>query len=309
MSELPTPIPAPPPFADPPAEIPMASLAYSAPAFRQRPGILTAVAIISIVFSCLSALVCFAAGGETFGFYILSNMTAQMSVSSVSTPNPPLTAVEASQVVMRVQSAVGNVMSPVQIQSLSAALQAPNQEFVSPQYVWSPIQSAVGQPDGSVMISFQSGTSHNFGGATLVISPTGQTTMQSSPFGPGGNPFFSLHLNPAVIVIAISEDAASFALAIYLFVAGILLLRDSPHSRTRHLRFAIIKCLLATIAVIATYLLFSEFMSAMSPTRAGAVGIASMEAILLGFLGFAYPVALFITMNTTAIRNYYAVAR
>jgi hypothetical protein len=309
MPEQKPPIPAPPPPADPHADIPMAALAYSAPAFRQRPGILTAVAIISIVLSCLSAFVCLGAGAETFGFYMLANMTSQMRGSSVSTPNPPLTSIEANQVVARVQSGVGNAMTPVQVQGLSAALQAPNQQLVSPQYVWSPIQSASRQPDGSMVIFFQSGTSHNFGGATLIISSTGQATSAATPFGPAGNPFAKLKLNPGVILLAICEDVASFALAIYLFVAGILLLRDSPHSRKRHLCYAMIKCPLATIAVIATYVLFREFFSAMGTTPGGSIGIASMEAVFFGFMGFAYPVALFITMNTTGIRNYYAVAR
>ena len=87
-----------------------------------------------------------------------------------------MTAAEASGVVTRVQAAVGDAMTPVQAQSLSATIDAPNQQLVSPQYVWSPIQTASLQPDGSVVILFQSGTSHNFGGATLVVSPTSQTT-------------------------------------------------------------------------------------------------------------------------------------
>jgi hypothetical protein len=308
MSEQPPPIPEPIPLADPQAHIPMAALAYSIPASYQRPGSLTAIAIISIVLSSLSALVCLGAGLETFGFFIISKMTSQMAATSVPTSNPALTVAQAGQVVARVQGMVGNAMTPAQVQTLTTELQAPNQQLLSSQYLYSPIQSATRNPDGTLVIFFQSGTSHNFGGATMVLTPTGQSTMQATPFGPSGNPFGNMKLNPAVIAFAIFEDAASFGLAIYLFVAGILLLRDSPHSRKRHLRYAAIKCVLATIAAIATYLLFTEFYTAIIPNRGGAAVAASVEVLILSLLGFVYPIALFIAMNTNSVRRHYAVA-
>jgi serine/threonine protein kinase len=309
MSEQPPPIPDPLPPADPHAHIPMAALACSAPAYSQRPGSLKAVAVISIVLSCLSALVCLGAGVETFGFFIIAKMSSQMAATSVPTSNPALTVAQAGQVVARVQGMVGNAMTPAQVHTLTAELQRPNQPLLSSQYLYSPIQSATRNPDGTLVIFFQSGTAHNFGGATMILTPTGKSNNLATPFGPGGNPFGNMKLNPAVIAFAIFEDAASFGLAIYLFVAGILLLRDSPNSRKRHLRYAAIKCVLATMAAIATYLLFNEFYSAIMPNRAGAAIAASVEVIIFSVLGFAYPVALFITMNTKSVRRHYAVAR
>jgi hypothetical protein len=60
--------------------------------------------------------------------------------------------------------------------------------------------------------------------------------------------------------------------------------------------------------VIATYWAYIEYFSATTPTRGAAIAAAVFQTTILGLIGFAFPIALLITMNTTSVRNYYAEA-
>ena len=90
----PPPLPPPPlPAATQPAPIPVAALAYSTPMAHGRPGILTAVAVISIVIASLSAIASLGTGCQSLVFMQMRRTAPAMSATAtstvVSTPTPP----------------------------------------------------------------------------------------------------------------------------------------------------------------------------------------------------------------------------
>jgi hypothetical protein len=332
MTDIPTPSESPAP-----QQIPLATLAYVSPAQNRRPGVLTAVGIMSIVIGCFSGLVSFSMGMQAIVFYGLSRSAAFSSAPSstvmtttvngnsvVSTtsigPSGPvsatsatvaLTPAQAGTVVVRVQSMVNNAMTPAQVATLQAELQMPGQQLLAPQFAWSPISSAMMQPNGSVMIFFNGGARFGMNGGMLVIDSAGKVVTQTATANVNLRmPLFPRVSNSTTILVGV-EAVLSILLAIYLLVAGILLLRDSPNSRKRHLRYAIIKIVLAIIGGAGIGMMYGGMISSM-PTPGAS--LAPMRNVLVGVyfaffaaMGCAYPIALLITFNVGAARNYYAM--
>lgn len=332
MTEIPT-----TPESPAPEQIPLATLAYISPAQHRRPGVLTAVGIMSIVIACLSGLVSFSMGIQAIMFYGLSRSLAISSASSSTfmtptvngnrgavsttyigtsvpvTATPPsaaaLTPAQAGTVVVRVQRMVSSALTPAQVATLQAELQRPGQQLLNPQFAWSPVTSAMMQPDGSVMIFFNGGAGFGMNGGTLIIDSSGKVLTQSATANVNMRmPLFPRVSNSTTILVAV-EGLLSILLAIYLLVAGILLLRDSPNSRKRHLRYAIIKIVLALAGGAGIGMMYGEMVSSI-PTPGGSM--APMRNVLAGVyfaffaaMGCAYPIALLITFNVGAARNYY----
>lgn len=310
-TQPPSELPATPPRVDPPAGIPMAALAYSTPLVARQPGILTAVGVISIVLACLSALTCLFAGLETLGLYIIANVSPQMTQAMTRARPAPLTAAQVAQAVAAVQASSSNSLNPAQLQALTVALQDPNQQLLSPRFTWSPCLSALPDSSGNVTIVFNSGAANGIRGATLDISPAGLVTTTTTTSAEAGNPFAKMKIDPISLSVSLFEDLLSFGLAIYLFVAGILLLRDSPNSRKRLLRFAVIKIFLAIVGGIATCRLAWEFFAGIThPFPGNPPPVSPIVATLAIFflLSFLYPIALLFTMNSAVVRRHYAQA-
>lgn len=308
-TQPPSQLPATPPAAVPASDIPLAALAYSAPIVSRQPGILIAVGVASIVLACLSALTCLLVGLETIGIFVIAMISPQ--ITTTMTP-APLTGAQVTQAVVGVQTAASNRLNAAQAQALSAALQDPNQQFLARQFVAFPCRSATFDPaTGAVTIVFRGSGRNGARGASVTIDSTGQTTSTTTASTPPApNPFAKMKLDPVTVGVAIAEDLASFGLAIYLFVAGILLLRDSPNSRKRHLRFAMVKIVLAVIAGVATCRLAAEFLAGL-PTPGGITPTTPIvwSVAIWSLLSVAYPVALLFTMNCAEVRRHYAEAK
>ncbi len=304
MSELVPQLPATSSVIDPASHIPLAAIAYSTPVVARQPGILIAVGVVSIVLACLSAITCLITGMEVFGIYMITKAMPQITQAAQPAAFAPLTPAQVSQTVASVQSSAPKGLNPAQLQALTAALQAPNQHLIGQRSGWS--RSTSQDSTGTVTIGIGHGASQ--GGTMLTITPAGQTF--STPLGGfPASPFAKMHINSFIVAMVVAEDVGSFGLAIYLFVAGILLLRGSPGSRKRHLRYAAIKICFAVVAGIFSSMLVFEFFAGL-PVRGNSPGLAVVRVVaVVSLVSMSYPVALLFAMNSKEVRRHYAEAK
>ncbi len=211
-------------------------------------------------------------------------------------PAPSGTALSQSQiatVVQKVQAASGNKMNPAQLATVAAALAKPDQQFVTPATLWSPVSMAMMQPDGSVILKMN--------GGYLIIDAQGAVSDQVA----AGIPKISM--NPMPIALVIAESVASLALAVFLLLSGIFLLKESPRGRRLHQIFALIKIPLAVIAIAGFSWMMADLTSNMRrfPGGSGPSDGFVTFGIVLSAAGLIYPIALLIIMHTKTVREYY----
>jgi hypothetical protein len=160
-----------------------------------------------------------------------------------------------------------------------------------------------------------------------VFSPISFLIMRSvpqpGPGTPGGNPFASISLAPAILTSLLS--LVELGLGIYLLVAGILLTQNRASSRKHHLRYAILKFPIAFFYAIATawmqaemqHRIFANMQMSGATTGTSATAVTFTPAALatwaaIGYAAFmlllslAYPTALLITLTRPKIRGYFA---
>jgi hypothetical protein len=109
------------------------------------------------------------------------------------------------------------------------------------------------------------------------------------------------------IVLSLLSGVLNIAAAAYLMVIGILMIRDHRRSRTLHLYYALLKLLLAPLAVWAswswamdTYATFASI-----PGFAFAPRAILIKQLILGIPPLIYPLVLVILMNLPTVRDYY----
>ena len=370
MSELPPatpPLPAAAPEATADA-IPMATVNYAAVVRHDRPGILNAIGIISIIVAAFSALACFSFLSQSILFYSMSSRSpatlappapvstvappaaapaatspataptdqsdpttqpsaaptapatvvppsSAVSTSTVidsdgSSPPPsykPLTPAQVSTVIARVRKLAGPGATPAQLATISKMLRTPNQQLLDPAMSWSPVQTAVTLPDGGLMVMFSGSGMAGSGGGMLQLDSAGAVTTLNA-----GNPamvmgaFPGFRVSRSVALVVSGENVLSLLLDIYLFVIGILMLRDHHGARRAHLRYAVIKVVLAIVGGIAIGQLYSQMFTPTTSSSGMGSTIAMIEGIVFAGMGLVYPVALLIAMNSGAVRRYYA---
>ncbi|HET6248222.1 MAG TPA: hypothetical protein VFE47_11035 [Tepidisphaeraceae bacterium] len=315
-----------PPQTPPAAAAPVRALSMP---YQQRPGILTAVGVISIIVACLGCITGLIGGCASGEFYMMAKMSrAASSGSSTSSfgiapatppatpatnpaansgttaqPAPPgaLTATEISGAVQRAQSATGNKLNSAQLSALTTALQDPNQTLITPGTAWSPVRMASVNPDGSAFVYLS--------GGYVGLSPQGQVTLNSST-----NPLPKFNVSGVTCALCAAESLLSVGLAVLLLIAAILVMRNSPTGRRLHLIYAILKIPLAIAGAFALGSLLSQFYGSIGAAMPGAGGTtlqavgAAAGAIISG-LGLIYPIALLIALNTPGVRAFYASVR
>jgi hypothetical protein len=227
----------------------------------------------------------------------------------------PLTDAEVKAVVDQAQATLGNTMNPAQVAALRTLLTTPGQQHVSALTLPTAIRSA-SQLGDSVFIQFPS--------STVTIGPRGQTNV--TMFGSGaaagaaaaGLGFGSkrVPVNGVAMALAVVAALAGLGLAIYLFVIGIMVLRDSPRGRRLHQVYA---CLALTVIVIGTgaaWWLTSSFtdsfnsVSGSNPLTMGTMStvvsaMVMMPHSVVAAMGCIYPIALLITMQSRGVKEYY----
>jgi len=314
------------PGADPQAAgpvavpLPVRQLVYSQPPRYGRPGLVTAMGVMSIIIASLSLLFNLSVVFQAAGFFMLSRMalsppmtpiappSVMVAGSGVTTagiagptttpataPSTALTPTEVQQVISKVQANLGvKKLNASQISGLQTWLQNPSQQVVAPGTAWSPVNLTSMQSNGTATI--------NLSGGVMVIDANGRVTtfpnarMTGLPRVSGG-----------ACVVSFADGVLSFALAILLLVAGIATLRHSRRSLRMHQIYGWAKIPLCIVGGIAYGWVLSDFVTGMP--GAGLAGSGRMLFVMysgfIAVLGIAYPIGLLIALRSRVVRGYY----
>ena len=299
-----------------------------AQALDERPGALTAMGVLSIIFASLSLL------GSLYLALMLIPL-AMFAFGTVPTPGPgtgttPLVAGSLSAADAGVIVAALHGQSPLSQtdqQALQAALTTVEVPLTAPpDGVWTTAHID-GQVSGFSVTNYGTtswtGYNLNTGGAinvnaggvtlsytdaagawtTTTYTTGGGTTTNSVNFNNGG-PF---NVGRGQVVLHGVAAAMSLALAGLLLAAGVQAVRGRPSGRTLHLWWAWPKLLASLLAGAAWFLLFRNIFGGI-----GGGGPPGSVAWMFGggafLLGAAWPVAVLILLRTRKIRAYYAGA-
>lgn len=214
-------------------------------------------------------------------------------------PTATLTPAQVRTVVSAVKAAATPPLNPAQVKSLQAELSKPNQPLVMSGSA-TQVPAVLSQPGGNVTIYFN-------GGTVLALGPAGQVISSGPP------PMPKFNISPAVAALVMIEAALSAALAVYLLVVGVIVLRGS-FMAPRLLRiYAWIKIPLAILAGVGVGTLMYQFYSAIVAMPGGA-GVAtgsplpligSIYGVVLGVLGLAFPIGVLIAVRSRTFRGYF----
>ena len=255
-----------------PSPDPVATLEYSYPTTQHgRPGIITAIGVMSIIVACLSGLASLWGAFSGVSYYMMSRMPP-----AVFTPPPT----------------PGPATAPAGPTATATTTTTTTTSLVHSQSV------------------------------SVVIGPGGTTTTTTTPGGAAamGNPF--AHISPVAAILSIVANLLSLALAIFLLVAGIQTLRDSPRGAKLHWWYAWLKIPLVILATATGLWLSYGMMSGMMaimPTGPGAAppppqmgfmwGYMLIWAIIPACLALAYPIALLFVLRSRSVRDFYNTFR
>ena len=245
-----------------------------------------------------------------------SGPSTRLSVGWIFDANgqPILPAARVEAIIQHVGTSPGISLTAAQEAAIRSELRAPGQSLILPAQTASEtvaqISTVTAAPDGNVTIVTNPGSSLTVGPGGTV---SGKTAAMASPFaGPGGMPQIPL----APPLIALVSSLAEVALAIYLLIIGILVIRQHPRGGMLHRWFAGIKIPLVLLTVAAWGWTANAFMAGLGKASNSGVVMPSdlilRMLIFLGFiaiLGMIYPVGLLIALRTRSIREYYAAVR
>lgn len=248
----------------------------------------------------------FASVDGTTSFTSIGQETIVPDAASSTTLTPQ----QVSSIIASAQTMVGGKLNSSQVATLQKELSAPNQQYVDPNLL--SVSSVMPSADGTATITF---TDSNFGGGggMMQINAQGQiqaSTAAAKSTAAGGwnrNPAFpwaNLQIPTWKIALAIGEDVASFGLAIYLFVIGIVVMRQSLIGRRLHLIYAWLKLPLAVAGGIAMTWLYTTFLNIRPGAAMANPGII-YGALWMSLIACIYPIALIITLSTRSMREYY----
>jgi hypothetical protein len=318
-----------PPFAVNPAAaapLPVQKLAYSHPSRRGRPGLVTAIGVISIVVASLGILFSLQTGSQVVLFYFLSRFvppppatattyttsssgsvtvstsvtagpgSASATVAPATAPSAALTPAEAQTVISKVQANLGvKTLNAAQVAALTAALQNRSQQLVLPGTAWSPVKSSYLESNGTADIKL-SGGSITIDAKGVVVSQYSNAAALSS--------FPRIGVGP--MVLGLFDAVGSLLLAVMLLVAGIGALRHSRGSLRLHQFYGWAKIPVAILGGIAYGWMMSQMLTSLPGFGASnGKAIFAMYAVFMAALGCAYPIGLLITLRTRTVRGYY----
>lgn len=345
--------------------IPVQSLTYGTPTAR-RPGLITAIGIMSIVVGSLTVLSTAVQGVQTLVMFAIGQSTAAMTratanASAAVSAQQIETPIEASDDGLSDDDERETVMTgltrarmvpPERRRQLDALLLNGGKEIFllrGPQLTARAIESnvsdsgrtfaddengadfyIVGQgkievyddhavfypSDGGEMISASAAVSDDAqveaapgnGGSVIVhesystlsvgSSPPVTMPTAATPAVLGTGPTF----NKLALAVLMIERLLSLGLAIYLFVIGIMVLRQSPRGRRLHRIYAFAKIPLALVGGWATWRLWTSFFSGFGP---GFSTAWTPWIVAITFLACLYPIALLIVLQSRTAREYY----
>lgn len=223
-----------------------------------------------------------------------------------------LTGAQVKAVVDHVSTQANQTMNAAQKAQLAAVLGTPGQAYLAPAAtipeVTSQVQTVsvhgVGN-DLQVTIHMQQGVLALDAAGNTVSSSTWSNTALAGTTAP------MLNVHTTAAIAALICAVLSLALAIYLLVIGILMLRQHPRGARLHKIYAWLKIPTAIVGGIAWVMLWTSIIASTAPAgSAGAVTptiiTGSVIAIVVGCL---YPVALLIALQVKSVREYFAAVQ
>jgi hypothetical protein len=333
----------------PPIPVPVATLAYAPPPRDSRPGILTAVAVMSIVLGSLSALYSVGSLFSAIGMLVMSKIsttTAIQATPGVSSGPVKVVTVDGVQIdPAGSPDAMGESQRQLVIDALASVRpintqhrkdldlllensgqkmfpfvkdSTTNDEIANKVFATNAATRTIDSFDigtGTIRITDGLAMFRPAGKGEVVVASVGQTPTT----GPGAMPPitpFVFRVNPIASILSICENAVSALLAVMLLVAGILLLRNSPGFWRPHWWFVWLKIPLAIVAGVASWMTYTSMMSSFASTPAGpAASSATLSAFMIiptiiwACFSMAYPVALIFVLSSRAAKSYYAALR
>ena len=151
--------------------------------------------------------------------------------------------------------------------------------------------------------------------ATTTFSVNVSSTTATTAVGPVATTTFgSVDTIPAALSIVTS--VFGLALALYLLVAGIFMLRASPYAVRLHWWYVALKIPLVIAATAVTVWMWSGLMKSMmatmpppAPANPAAATMQSWMMHITTFIGallsLAYPIALIFILRSRTVRNYF----
>jgi hypothetical protein len=234
---------------------------------RGRPGILTAIGVISIIVACVTGLGSLMAVFSSLGYIMMSRMPASAFTTTMPTPTPITTTTRPTGVTI--------VTLPTYAATSGGAAARPSPTTTS----------------------------------SATMPATTASVFTSNPFG---------GISPTAAILSMLAAVLSVGIAIYLLVAGIQVLRDSPRGATLHRWYVMLKIPLvffaAAVALWLSTSVMSGVMSSMPPGSRGAnagfqFGFMLAGALVPACIGLAWPIALIFLLRSKSVRGYYNTIR
>lgn len=188
-------------------------------------------------------------------------------------------------------------LNPSQLATLRRELQTHVPALVSPGTAYQPARFVANPTGGPATLYLTNGS--------IEIDSSGTVVTQSS------NAVHQVTLNPVAGVLMVGELFASAALAVFLLVSGIMLLRHSPRAAGLHWLYAVVKLPVAVLGGVTfawvTTELSSGFgrMNGTGPAGQGPVTFAWTMALAAA----TYPVVLLFVLSSRTVRTYFASER
>ena len=123
-------------------------------------------------------------------------------------------------------------------------------------------------------------------------------------------PAFALNIDRITLVTMVADGTINLALAVFLFVLGIMTLTGSPRARNGHLLWAWLKFPAIALSFVATTaftraLFQSAAATTVPPAPVFADSVAVAQSAIYAMLTLIYPVAILIVMRTKRVKEYY----
>ena len=331
--------------------MPVQMLDYGTPPPAGRPGLLTTVGILSIVFSVFYGLSAVGTVMTTFMYYSMSQTMTAFSAPPPSIPTGVPATVVAPVAIPR--PAPGDEMAEADQETLLAALDQTRGLDPADQAAVGTLLQQIGwkvaghPPGGAATLeslerlisqsgaTFDGGTFYGLPGGRLEVADgsamftattdgtvtttgaaaTATTLPAVAPPALAMPISINFNISTGALTLSLIDAALRFGLAVWLLVAGIKVLSNSPGGRRWHLRWAWVKLpLLLLSAAAAWWITSSMFNGIFSSPATFSSGppmpgfgsyIALMTVIFYAVIAAVYPVTVLILMNLNTARVFY----
>lgn len=311
------------------------TLEYSIPR-RSRPGLVTAIGVISIVLGSLGMLRSFWQMLSLVGMLFISQMSFPMVATAPGggvTPAGALTTEDAAVIVAALDAS--QALSAGDQARMAAALLMADIPLAPP---------AVGEPWTQAHVARQitraqtigSSITYNLAGGTIsidaakidIVAAAGGAGMSTttisatgavSGFSMAGNPFGAI--KPAMLVAGFGVEVLNLGLAVLLLIAGIATLRASPRAPKLHRWWALLKlpaiALSTAVGIWQAFAFLDNFgmtttqttggTTVTTPVFGGSMGwLLIIPSIGMALVASVYPIVVLFIFRAPSLRAYYA---